>query len=218
MVSIAKHVLIFAPCRSTSIMDRLSTELRYYYFNKLFIRSLLCGWCIAPGVPLTRLPVKRSLDFLGINYYTRDFVHFAGIGPTKIFGNVCTLIHHQETGKRNFLRWEIYPRGIYSVLMEHSAYNLPILITENGICTNDDNDRVDFIKRHLEEVSHAIENGAPIFGYLHWSLIDNFEWAHGYAPKFGLVKVDYTTQRRSVKPSAHKYGEMIKNNSIKRLL
>jgi len=102
--------------------------------------------------------------------------------------------------------------------MEHSAYNLPILITENGICTNDDNDRVDFIKRHLEEVSHAIENGAPIFGYLHWSLIDNFEWAHGYAPKFGLVKVDYTTQRRSVKPSAHKYGEMIKNNSIKRLL
>lgn len=211
-VSISKHVLIFNPCRKSSILDRISTRLRYYYFNTLFIRSLLCGWCIAPGIPITRLPVKRSLDFLGINYYTRDYVHYAGISPVKIFGTVCTLIHHKDEGKRNFLKWEIYPEGIYKVLKEYSSYNLPILITENGICTNDDNDRADFIKVHLKEVARAIRDGVDVLGYLHWSLIDNFEWAHGYGPRFGLIEVDYATQRRSIRPSARVYAEIIKKN------
>lgn len=213
-VSITKHVLLFTPCRNASLLDNLSTKIRHYYFNRLFIISLLRGWCIAPGIPITRLPARRPLDFIGINYYTRDFVHYAGITPPKIFGDVCTYIHHQHTGKRNFLKWEIYPKGLYSVLKESSAYKLPILITENGICTNDDNDRVDFIKEHLKEMARAIEGGIPIFGYLHWSLIDNFEWAHGYGPRFGLVEVDYATQKRSVKSSARIYAGIIKENAI----
>ncbi len=213
-VSIAKHALIFTPCRSTSILDRISTKTRHYYFNKLFITSLMRGWCVAPGVSSTLLPAKRSLDFLGINYYTRDFVHYAGLTPTKIFGNICTLFHHLDTGKRNFLKWEIYPQGLYNVLKEYSAYKLPILVTENGICTSDDNKRVDFIRRHLREVARAIRHGVTIIGYLHWSLIDNFEWAHGYGPRFGLVEIDNATQKRSIKPRARIYADIIKNNAL----
>ncbi len=213
-VSISKHILVFTPCRKTSVLDTLTTSMRYYYFNTLFIRSLIHGWCLAPGAPIVRLPRKKSLDFIGLNYYTRDFVHYAGIVPPKIFGDVCTHIHHEDTGKRNFLKWEIYPQGIYSVLKEYSAYRLPILITENGICTNDDTERADFIKSHLREVARALADGVDVFGYLYWSLIDNFEWAHGYGPRFGLIEVDYATQRRSIKPSARVYSDIIKRNSV----
>jgi beta-glucosidase len=154
------------------------------------------------------------LDFLGINYYLRDFVHNNSLIPPKIFGDVCTYIHHIGPEKRNYLKWEIYPHGIYEVLMEFSRYNLPIFITENGTCTNNDNDRIDFIKEHLAEVANAINDGASVFGYLHWSLLDNFEWAHGYGPRFGLIGVDYLTQKRTAKPSARVYAEIIKNNSL----
>lgn len=213
-VSISKHVLLFAPCRSKSILDNISARSRHYYFNRLFINSLMRGWCAAPGVPITRLPAKRTLDFLGLNYYTKDFIHYAGLRSTRIFGNVCTLRHHLEFGKRNFLKWEIYPEGIYNVLKEFSSYNIPIMITENGICTNDDKDRIDFIKIHLKEVKRAMKDGVEILGYLHWSLLDNFEWAHGYGPRFGLIEVDYISQKRTIKPSARVYAEIIKRGGL----
>jgi beta-glucosidase/6-phospho-beta-glucosidase/beta-galactosidase len=112
------------------------------------------------------------------------------------------------------MKWEIYPEGLYRMIMEFATYGLPILITENGICTNDDNDRIDFIKIHLREVARAAKEGAQVSGYLHWSLLDNFEWNHGFEPKFGLIEVDYTTQRRTAKPSSRIYADIIKKNSI----
>jgi beta-glucosidase len=214
-VSLAKFNLMYSPCRPTSILDIIAARVRHYYVNKLLIDSLIKGWCVAPGIPLTRLPIKKSLDFIGLNFYTRDYVHFAKLMSLNVLGYVCSSIHHKDSGKRNFLEWEIYPKGLYKMLMEFTQYNLPILITENGICTNDDNDRIDFIRTHLREVARAIQDGAPVFGYLYWSLIDNFEWTHGYAPRFGLIEVDYTTQRRTIRPSARIYAEIIKDNAIK---
>lgn len=213
-ISISKHVLLFSPCRKDSALDNFSAGLRHFYFNRLFIDALVRGRLAAPGLGITRLPVKKSLDFLGINYYTKDFIHYAGLIPSRIFGNVCTLFHHQQFEKRNFLSWEIYPEGMYNVLKEYSRYGLPIMIAENGICTNDDNDRIDFIKGHLKETARAMKEGVTVLGYLHWSLLDNFEWFHGYGPRFGLVEVDYATQRRTIKPSARLYADIIKNNSI----
>ena len=214
MVSLAHFTLMYTPCRLNSKPDILSTRLRHYYVNRLFINSLITGRCIAPGMPLTFLPLKKSLDFIGLNYYARDYVHFQGFSPRKIFGEVCSLSHHGGSGKRNFLKWEIYPEGLYKILMEFKQYGLPILITENGICTNDDNERIDFIRGYLKEAGRAIKDGAPVFGYLYWSLIDNFEWTHGFSPRFGLIEVDYTTQRRTVRPSARIYAEIIKDNAV----
>jgi beta-glucosidase len=211
-VSVAKNILSLAPCRKASIGDAISAKARHYYFNKLFIDSLIKGRCIAPGMPPVILPAKRTLDFIGINYYTRDFVHYAGMSPVKIFGDICTLRHHGKAGKRNFLKWEIYPRGIYDILMEYSAYKVPLMITENGICTNNDNERIDFIKEHIQEVARALKDGAPVCGYLYWSLVDNFEWVHGYEPRFGLIDIDYRTKRRSARTSARIYSGLIKKS------
>jgi beta-glucosidase/6-phospho-beta-glucosidase/beta-galactosidase len=86
------------------------------------------------------------------------------------------------------------------------------MVTENGICTRDDNERIDFIKGHIHEVARALENNIPVLGYLYWSLIDNFEWAHGFGPKFGLIEVDYRSKRRSVRPSARIYADLIKKS------
>jgi len=213
-VSMAKFTVVYTPCDINSKLDRFSARLRHFYVNRLFVESLIKGRCAAPGMPLTRLPLKRSLDFIGLNYYTRDYIHFGGFSPAKIFGRVCSLIHHEGSGKRNFLKWEVYPKGLYEIIMEFTRYNLPILITENGICANDDNERIDFLKAHLKEVGRAIRDGARVFGYLYWSLIDNFEWTHGFAPRFGLMEVDYATQRRIVKPSARIYADIIKRNAI----
>ncbi|MBL7072104.1 MAG: glycoside hydrolase family 1 protein [Candidatus Omnitrophica bacterium] len=213
-VSFAKFTLVYAPCRPKSINDKLASLLRHYYVNKLFIASLMKGRCLAPGMPPTILPARRSLDFIGLNYYTRDYVHLDKLLDLNTFGYVCSVLHHKDSAKRNFLGWEIYPKGLYDMLMDFSKYKLPILITENGICTSNDNDRIDFLKDHLKEVAQAIKDGADIFGYLHWSLIDNFEWAHGYGPRFGLVDVDYASQRRTVKPSARILADIIKNNAV----
>jgi len=213
-VSLAHFTVLYTPCRANSLLDSLSANIRHNYVNRSFIDSLISGWCIVPGMPLARLPVKKSLDFLGLNYYSRDYIHFSGFMPSAIFGRICSLEHHKDSGKRNFLNWEIYPKGIYDILMEFKRYNLPILITENGICAKDDNERIDFIKDHLKEVALAINEGAKVFGYLHWSLLDNFEWTHGFGPRFGLIEVDYKTQQRTVRPSARVYANIIKENAV----
>ncbi len=215
MVGIAKHIHLFSPCRRGNILDAISTWLHYHYFNRLFIESLMKGSCKALGMPKVCLPLKRSLDFIGLNYYTRDFIHFVGFSIDKIFGAMCTLAHHVKGIKRNFLQWEIYPEGIYKAIMECRSFGLPIIITENGICTNDDSQRASFIKEHLVWVWRAIRDGAKVMGYIHWSLLDNFEWAHGYGPRFGLIEVDYATQHRKVKPSARAYADIIRDNGVK---
>ncbi len=215
-VSLANFTVLYTPCRKTCLSDIISTKLRTYYVNNLFLDSLMHGRCMAPGIPFTPiLPLKKSLDFIGLNYYTRDYVHFVGGSPAGIFGDICSMAHHKDSGKRNFLGWEIYPKGIYEILMEFKKrYRLPVLVTENGIATTDDNERIDFIKAHIKEMALAIKEGADILGYLHWSLLDNFEWARGFGPRFGLIEVDYKTQQRTVRPSARVYADIIKNNAI----
>jgi len=121
--------------------------------------------------------------------------------------------NHQPLPK-NSLGWDIYPLGLYKLLTILKRYNLPILITENGICTEDDGLRWDYIREHLEELYKAIDEGVEVLGYIYWSLIDNFEWDKGFGPRFGLVHIDYQNQKRTIKPSARKLAEIAKNGAI----
>jgi beta-glucosidase/6-phospho-beta-glucosidase/beta-galactosidase len=105
--------------------------------------------------------------------------------------------------------WEIYPRGLYEVVKSFSSYNLPIIITENGLADADDKWRTEYIREHLRWLLKAVKEGAPVKGYLHWSLLDNFEWAEGYTKQFGLVHVDRETQTRTIRSSAKSYAEII---------
>lgn len=114
------------------------------------------------------------------------------------------------------LGWEPYPEGLLLVLrrVKRVFPKLPLYVTENGIGTDNDEWRQQFIIDHLKVLHRAIQEGIDVRGYFHWSLMDNFEWAEGYASRFGLVHVDYETQKRTLKKSGELYAEIVKNNGI----
>ena len=212
MVGISQQVLIFAPCSERSLWDRLSSSLRDKVINHLFIRALIRGKARLLGVFSIRLPRARTLDFIGLNYYTRQYVSNRGFLLPDILGHECAL--ENSRGKRNSLGWEIYPQGLYRLIKAFSKYKLPILISENGICTNDDAERSTFIIEHLKALALAMHDGVDVIGYLYWSLLDNYEWAEGFAPRFGLIEVDYATQGRKIRGSAIKFEEIIRSGKL----
>ncbi len=196
MVGIAHHMQDFMPCRDTAL-NRYAVELRYRWLNFEF---------------LDRIVGQDAVDFIGFNYYSRQLVDVRGVMPWNLLGDVCQSSHHPV--KKNSLGWDIYPQGIYNVLMRLKKFNRPIMITENGICTEDDEVRKEFIQDHLRMIHKAIADGADVRGYLHWSLLDNFEWDKGFVPRFGLVHVNYATQERTIKPSAEFYAQICKSGMM----
>jgi len=151
--------------------------------------------------------IHRPLDFLGINYYTRNVSGTgAPLGPVQSGREVTDM------------GWEVFPGGLTELLERlHADYRLPpIYITENGAAYADrlvdgrvaDVDRIRYLRSHIAAMADALEAGVDVRGYFVWSLIDNFEWADGYSRRFGIVHVDYDTQRRTLKDSAIWYREL----------
>lgn len=136
------------------------------------------------------LPYIRNDDFIGVQNYTRKLVDASGALPVP------------EGAEVTEMGYEFYPEGIGHVI-SHVAESLsiPILVTENGIATKDDSRRTEYIKRALAGLKECVDAGIPVIGYLHWSLLDNFEWQEGFAKTFGLVEVNRETQKRIPKPS-----------------
>jgi len=203
MVSFAHNALWMEPCNPDRRLDRLAARVRDYVYNRLFFR--LIG---ASGVP------AGNLDYVGLNYYTRCSVRFAGWGPTGLLGRACRLAHHADTGPRSDVDWEVYPQGLAGVLQQFRRLNLPLFVTENGIATEDDALRCEFIEKHVEVLANAIDNGAEVLGYIHWSLLDNYEWDRGTAPRFGLAAVDFESQARALRRSALIFAQICRTNRI----
>ena len=202
-VSLAHHMTAFSPCRKGFSLDPLSLFLREGFLNQLILQSLLSGFLFYPGIFCEKLSAKKTLDFIGVNYYTRDFIRFDHWIGFRQFGTVCAKDHHEkEVACLNDLGWEVYPEGIRDVVSSLKRYRLPVIVTENGICTNDDRIRQRFIQEHMDELEKARLDGVPVGGYFYWSLVDNFEWAEGFKPRFGIVEIDYATQKRNVRASA----------------
>jgi beta-glucosidase len=148
-------------------------------------------------------------DFLGVQAYSRRFVTEAGVLPQG----------HDfdgEADRQTMTGWNYYPQSIGDCLRRaHELVpELPLLVTENGIATADDDERVAYTSEALASVLAAIDDGVPVTGYLHWSLLDNFEWVHGYRPTFGLVSVDRDTFVRTPKPSLDWLGRVAKENAL----
>ena len=111
--------------------------------------------------------------------------------------------------------WEVFPEGFGTMLRQIEKTGLPVIVTENGIATADDRQRVRFLRSHLTEVKRALDDGVDIRGYLYWSAFDNFEWIHGYEPTFGLIGIDRENgMRRVVRPSAVAFGELARTGSL----
>lgn len=142
-------------------------------------------------------------DYVGVQTYTRSRVGSEGNLSVEQGAEVT------QTG------WEFYPEALESTIRYAAAETrVPVYVTENGIATEDDIRRVEYIKRALAGVRNCLRDGIDVRGYLHWTLLDNFEWHLGYGPKFGLVAVDRETQKRTAKPSAKFLGEIARRNSL----
>jgi beta-glucosidase len=110
--------------------------------------------------------------------------------------------------------WEIYPKGLYRVLKRVGRLGLPVMITENGIADADDDQRARYLIAHLRQAHRALREGVDLRGYIHWSLMDNFEWAEGFSKRFGLAHVDLETKERTLRPSAHVYRRIAQANAV----
>jgi beta-glucosidase len=161
-------------------------------------------------------------DFLALNYYTRSVIDTGQ--PVGNFPNYFST-QANPSDKQTEMGWEIFPFGLYETICRaYFTYKPPeIIITENGASYSDgpdgtgtvhDQRRVAYLQAHLEAVGKAIQAGVPVTGYYVWSLLDNFEWAYGYAQRFGLVYVDYETQKRFPKESAYWYGQVARKNGL----
>ena len=202
-VSFAKHMTYYTPCHENSWRDRIALRMRDWFVNDMMLNALDGGFLFFPAVFCEFLSKRGALDFIGINYYTRDFIRFAGLAEIDTLGSPCDKAHHsKEIKELNMMGWEVYPEGLYHLLKKLKKYNLPIVVTENGICAETDEQRSRFIQNHLEALGKAKDEGVDVRGYFYWSLLDNFEWAHGFRPRFGIVEVDYKTQERKIRNSA----------------
>jgi beta-glucosidase len=165
--------------------------------------------------------VKAPMDFLGVNYYTRRIIAHDASGDFLHVRRVSyPFVPHAD-----YEEWEVSPEGLYRVLVRVSEdYGRPALyITENGTPLSDvigadaachDPARIDYVARHAAGIWQAIQDGADVRGYFVWSIMDNFEWNLGYTKRFGLVHVDFKTQKRTVKDSGRWFSRVIRENSV----
>lgn len=154
---------------------------------------------------------KGAHDFLGINYYR----HHRLIASGGLVPEIVKVAGYSKDVSD--MGWEIFPEGMFDVLTDF-ADTLPIYITECGIATTNDDRRIRFLMLYLQEVYRAIQAGVKVKGFFYWSLLDNFEWDKGYEPKFGMVEVDFKTQKRTIRPSAKIYADIITHNGIRHKL
>ena len=216
-------VLNFTPCypATSTEADKGASDYADDYFNQWYIKPLFDAEypAIIKQMPEQQQPfihagdmaiIAHKLDFLGVNFYTRAIYradndeHFVQMPPP---------VPTTDIG------WEIYPKAFSELLISlHKKYDLPpVYITENGAAMDDklvdgivnDTDRIEYYHHHFNQVHHAIEQGVDIRGYFAWSLMDNFEWAEGYLKRFGIVYIDYKTQKRVIKNSGNAYKSLI---------
>ncbi len=192
-VSLAKNLRHFVPApKGIRLLNGVSASVRSHIFNYSILDSLA---------------KKRQMDFLGINYYCREYDQFKGL-----LGKELTDV--EGGGRKNYLGWYVDERSFYKLLKSLKRYRLPIIITENGTAEGDEQYYEDYLMSHLTSLAQAINDHVDIRGYLWWSLLDNFEWDKGFGPRFGLIHVDYQTMQRKIRDFAYKYAKIARENTL----
>lgn len=210
-LGLAHHLRVFDPARPWMPLDRAVAAAFERVFNGTILQTLRRGRLVFPLTRVERASGPRpSQDFIGVNYYTRELVKFNRHYRAELFGERVL----PAAAPRSDLNWEIYPDGLYRTLRAFRREGVPILITENGIADARDTIRPAYLVAHLAAVQRAIQDGAPVRGYFHWTAFDNFEWAEGYGAKFGLIACDPLTQERRPRPSARLYAEICQTNAL----
>jgi len=209
--------------------DHAATRRAHAYMNEQYLHPALLG-CYPPELeeifgdawpkiaPADFELIRQPLDFIGINYYTRSVTQANQSYPLRAGAVRQAHGTYTETG------WEVYPQGLTDLLLwfKQTYGPIPVYITENGAAFFDpptadgervrDPLRIDYLRKHLCAVHAAIAAGVEVRGYMLWSLLDNLEWSLGYSKRFGIVHVNYATQQRTPKDSAHWYSRVIATN------
>ena len=217
-VGIAQNVAAFSPLRNWSLMDRLTTYFVAQVWDWDFLDAIETGRLRVrlAGIDRTIPGLKGTEDYVGINYYSRNYVKGSWRHPMAF----QTFDHDPDRAEsRSENGWTNFPRGLYAILTKADAkYHKPIYILENGTCDSsaDDIARQKYLVAHVREVWLAINQGhVDVRSYLQWSLIDNLEWVDGFDARFGLVAVDYENDfKRTPRPSAKLYGEIVHANAL----
>ena len=217
---------------SSSDRDMLATAKMDALLNRMFLEPLL-----GMGYPTKELKIMErierfmqagdqkklafDMDFIGLQNYTREVVKYAPFMP---FLRAKIIKADERNAIATLMNWEVYPEAIYHALKRLSKYDgiKEIIVTENGAAFKDeviqnniaDGDRVDYLKSYIAQVLKAKKEGVPVTGYFVWTLLDNFEWAEGFHPRFGLVHVDFASQQRTIKASGNWYASFIKKREL----
>lgn len=209
-VGVANHLRVF-DVKEDDNAAKWSANILNYVFHEIFLESMIHGQFKFP-IGNGHYPYGKGTycDFMGVNYYSRDMINFTW-DPLRLFGELTV----KEGVETNDLGWEIYPDGLYRVCKKvWDRYHFPIYITENGICDSEDKQRGNYINNHLKVLKRLIDDGVGVERYYHWSLMDNFEWDEGLTPRFGIIEIDYETQKRTIRESGKFYGDVAKARGV----
>lgn len=140
--------------------------------------------------------VVEKCDVIGVNYYLHN-----KFGDTAVYD-------------KTDMGWDVYPEGLEEALLMLARYNKPLYVSEAGVADAKDRIRGDYITRLVAAMGRALARGADVRGFMYWSLLDNYEWAFGFMKRFGLVEIDYETQKRTIRASAFVYKKIIEQNGM----
>jgi beta-glucosidase len=209
-VGLAMHYRSIFPA-SASPLDKTVAGVQSRLFNDLFPRATQDGKARFLYKTVNLPEAAKTQDFIGVNYYSRDQVTFDLRQTSRLFGRLYYPEQADLSGT-GYIANE--PAGFMEALKWSLQFNLPILVTENGVEDQDDRMRPRYLAQHIRQMWQAVNFNWPIKGYFHWSLVDNFEWERGWSQRFGLWGLDVETQARLRRPSVDLYAEICQENGL----
>lgn len=212
-VGIAHNALLFDPARPDFALDRWVANFQARTYNDAIPQALHTGKLLFPiGKYKETLPgVAGTMDYFGVNYYTRRMSAFDLSQVGTLFGRT---FHQPDAELDNMGLNQLYPEGLYRVIKWANGFGKPIIITENGWGDSDESKRIRAMLWHVRHLWQAINFNWPVKAYYYWTLVDNFEWERGWEQHFGLYALDLQTQQRTPRPAANLFAEICKSNSL----
>lgn len=214
-IGIAHHIRGMEPLRPGNPLDRVVASVRRRIFNDAIARAAVDGKLRLPGRTLSVPEAAGTQDFLGLNYYTTEVTRFSLKCWSELLG--CSGYPPEADLSPTAFAANV-PAGFSRALAWAHQFGLPIYVTENGIEDPQDDFRRRYTLEHIHAMWVELARGLPIRGYYHWTLVDNFEWAHGWSLRFGLWSLEPSAQLRGRRPSVEMYQEICRRNAMDRTL
>ena len=210
-VGLAINYRSFVPAADWNPLDKLAASIQHQAFNRCFADAAQTGNL---RLLTYRTKISKSVktqDFVGLNYYSRDYTRFDLFSPQETFMKKFYAKDDDLSGTGFIAN---VPLGFYEGLKWSTQYGVPVIVTENGVEDQNDQMRPRYILEHIHQLWRAVNFNWPVKGYFHWSIVDNYEWERGWTQRFGLWGVDPNTQTRIRRKSVDLYADICKENGI----